>query len=128
RDHVYELYELGCRDIIRETYDSSIRMGRSAFEALGVRHEHAMAMARAFDEMDRKAMRSMAEVYQTGVPNHLNEAYIARIKAIRGPWEKDLGERMAAIQAEGKMAADGEAAGGEVAGEEVAGDGVQPAR
>ncbi|MEL7343739.1 MAG: monovalent cation:proton antiporter-2 (CPA2) family protein, partial [Pseudomonadota bacterium] len=28
RHHVYELYAAGCRDIIRETYDSSIRMGR----------------------------------------------------------------------------------------------------
>ena len=30
RWHVYDLWSAGCRDIIRETYDSSIRMGRSA--------------------------------------------------------------------------------------------------
>ena len=35
RMHVYDLWAFGCRDIIRETYDSSVRMGRSAFEALG---------------------------------------------------------------------------------------------
>ena len=35
RNHVYDLWHAGCRDIIRETYDSSLRMGRSAFEALG---------------------------------------------------------------------------------------------
>jgi monovalent cation:H+ antiporter-2, CPA2 family len=35
REHVYDLYAAGCRDIIRETYDSSLRMGRSVFEALG---------------------------------------------------------------------------------------------
>ncbi|MCH1932399.1 NAD-binding protein, partial [Shewanella sp. A25] len=31
RHHVYDLYAYGCRDIIRETFDSSLRMGRSAF-------------------------------------------------------------------------------------------------
>ncbi|MCL4674137.1 MAG: cation:proton antiporter, partial [Sphingomonadaceae bacterium] len=36
RNHVFELWSYGCRDIIRETYDSSIRMGRSAYEALGI--------------------------------------------------------------------------------------------
>ena len=30
RNHVYDLWAAGCRDIIRETYDSSTRMGRSA--------------------------------------------------------------------------------------------------
>ena len=32
RQHVYELYAAGCRDIIRETFDSSVRAGRSALE------------------------------------------------------------------------------------------------
>ena len=37
RDHVYHLWAMGCRDIVRETYDASLRMGRSAYEALGDR-------------------------------------------------------------------------------------------
>ncbi len=36
RTHVYDLYSIGCRDIIRESYDSSIRAGRSVLEALGI--------------------------------------------------------------------------------------------
>jgi CPA2 family monovalent cation:H+ antiporter-2 len=32
RDHVYDLWAYGCRNIIRETYDSSLRIGRSALE------------------------------------------------------------------------------------------------
>ena len=35
RDHVYDLWHAGCRDIVRETYDSSLRMARSSIEALG---------------------------------------------------------------------------------------------
>jgi len=30
RDHVYDLWHAGCRDIVRETYDSSLRMARSS--------------------------------------------------------------------------------------------------
>ena len=33
RDHVYNLWAAGSRDIIRETYDSSLRMGRSGFSS-----------------------------------------------------------------------------------------------
>ena len=36
RAHVYDLYAAGCQDIIRETFDSSVRAGHSAFEALGM--------------------------------------------------------------------------------------------
>jgi CPA2 family monovalent cation:H+ antiporter-2 len=36
RDHVYDLWAYGCRNIIRETYDSSLRIGRSALEELGL--------------------------------------------------------------------------------------------
>ena len=61
RDHVYDLYFAGCRDIIRETYDSSIRMGRSAFEALGIESHQARAIAAAFDETDRRSMVEVAD-------------------------------------------------------------------
>ncbi|MGX6648920.1 monovalent cation:proton antiporter-2 (CPA2) family protein [Maricaulaceae bacterium MS644] len=98
RDHVYELYEAGCRDIIREVYDSSIRMGRAAFEALGVEHETALEMAKAFDRTDRRAMLHTAQVYTTGVPAHENEAYVARVKEILGPWEDELRAEMDTIR------------------------------
>ena len=32
RHQVYELYAAGCRDIIRDTFDSAVRAGRSAYE------------------------------------------------------------------------------------------------
>ncbi len=98
RDHVYELYEAGCRDIIREVYDSSIRMGRAAFEALGVEHETALEMAKAFDRADRRAMLHTAQVYKTGVPAHENDAYVERVKEILGPWEDELRAEMDTIR------------------------------
>ncbi|HSG33365.1 MAG TPA: monovalent cation:proton antiporter-2 (CPA2) family protein [Sphingomonadaceae bacterium] len=61
RNHVFELWSLGCRDVIRETYDSSLRMGRSAYEALGVSHSRALEMASAFEEMDRRSTRDIAD-------------------------------------------------------------------
>ncbi|MBO6846775.1 MAG: cation:proton antiporter [Maricaulis sp.] len=99
RHHVYELYEAGCRDIIRSYYDSSIRMGRSAFEALGIGHDHAVAMAQAFDESDRASMITLAEFYDSSIPATQNEAYINAVKEISGPREEELRAKMDAIRA-----------------------------
>ncbi|MBO6639355.1 MAG: cation:proton antiporter [Roseitalea sp.] len=105
RDHVYHLYAAGCRDIIRETYDSSLRMGRSAFEALGFARAHADAMTEAFQDMDRRAMIAAADVYDLTIPPTENEAYLARIREIMGPWQAELGEQMRAIASEGASGA-----------------------
>jgi monovalent cation:H+ antiporter-2, CPA2 family len=98
RDHVYDLWLAGCRDIIRETYDSSIRMGRSAFEALGIKPDHAQAMADAFDRMDRKAMLEVANVYDPEIPLAENDAYINKVKEIMGPWRDSLALEMQEIR------------------------------
>lgn len=103
RDHVYHLYAAGCRDIIRETYDSSLRMGRSAFEALGLSRDQADAMTEAFQEMDRDAMISVADVYDVTIPPTENEAYLARIREVLGPWQDELGAKMKAIAASGSL-------------------------
>lgn len=106
RDHVYHLYATGCRDIIRETYDSSLRMGRSAFEALGHPRPHAEAMTKAFQDMDREAMITVADVYDLSIPPTENEAYLNRVREILGPWQDELHEKMQAI-AENKPDEDG---------------------
>ena len=48
RHHVYELWSAGARDIIRETFDSSLRAGRSALEALGMHPYNAERQVRGF--------------------------------------------------------------------------------
>jgi CPA2 family monovalent cation:H+ antiporter-2 len=97
RSHVFELWSLGCRDIIRETYDSSLRIGRSAYEALGIAAERAREMAGAFEEMDRKTMIPMANAYEFGVPPWENEEMIRVIKALRSEWDPLLRDQMAEI-------------------------------
>lgn len=98
RHHVYDLYAHGCRDIIRETYDSSLRMGRSAFEALGISREKAERMIKVFNDRDREAMLAVADVYKVGVPAHENEEYVARILEIMEEWEPEVEAEMQAIR------------------------------
>jgi CPA2 family monovalent cation:H+ antiporter-2 len=90
RNHVYELYAAGCRDIVRETYDSSIRAGRSALEALGIANAEAMRMAAEFEAIDRKNMVALAELHELDKPNHLNPAYVAKVVENRKIMEQQL--------------------------------------
>lgn len=82
RTHVYELWAAGCRDIIRETFDSSVRAGRSAYEALGIHPFEAEQMARAFVQQDQVAMRELAGLYDSNVPHHENIPYRERAKEL----------------------------------------------
>ena len=106
RDHVYDLWFAGCRDIIRETYDSTLRIGRSAFEALGIESATAERMIDEFNAIDRKAMLVVAEVHKPGVPPHENEEYVAKVKEMLDPWQQELGQRLAAIRAGAEPAAE----------------------
>ncbi|MGI9522148.1 MAG: cation:proton antiporter, partial [Hyphomicrobiaceae bacterium] len=83
RRHVYELYAIGCRDIIRETFDSGVRAGRSALEALGMHPFDAERRARQFVNYDRRAIAALADVYDPGIPVHENAAYVERSRKIR---------------------------------------------
>ena len=80
RNHVYDLWAAGCRDIVRETYDSSLRMGRSAFEALGATKKQAEEIKLAFNSLDRKSMLEMAEHYDPNIPALEKKVYIAKVR------------------------------------------------
>ena len=103
RNHVYDLWHVGCRDIIRDTYDSSLRMGRSAIEALGYSRDQAQRMTDAFADIDRKGMLSVAEHYDPAIPTLENEAYVASIRARAGSWEAELTAKMEVIMSEVKV-------------------------
>ena len=94
RDHAYQLWSRGCRDIIRETYDSSIRMGRSAYEALGVSKSKAVKMAQVFEDADRRSMVEIADVYDVNIPPMENEALIAKVRQLMAEWDPKLTEQM----------------------------------
>ena len=97
RHHVYELWGVGCRDIVRETYDSALRIGRSVLEATGIPREKAELLVDAFNQMDRRAMLEVADAYDPNIPPSENEAYVARVREIRGPWQEQLGKQMREI-------------------------------
>lgn len=93
RTHVYELWAAGCRDIIRETFDSAIRTARSGQIALGVAPEMAEENARAFIAEDRAGMVALADLYDPNTPGHLNEAYRTRAREIMQEQEERLRAR-----------------------------------
>ncbi|MDE0521608.1 MAG: cation:proton antiporter [Boseongicola sp.] len=101
RHHVYDLWAVGCRDIIRETYDSSLRVGRSAYEALGIPRAKSRKMVEAFNDLDHRAMLEVADSYDPALPLEKNDAYVARVKEMRGPWEQELGTRIREILRDG---------------------------
>ncbi len=94
RTHVYDLYAAGCRDIIRETYDSSLRMARSAFEALGDTRAEAERKIAHFDAMDRQAMIEVAPLHQPDIPVAQNEPFVTRVRELMDGWEAQLRGRM----------------------------------
>ncbi len=100
RAHVYDLWAAGCRDIIRDTYDSSLRMGRSAIEALGYSNDQGKRMIGIYREMDQNAMLLMAEHHDPDIPMHENEAMLAKLNEVRTDLEDDLMTRLRAIMNE----------------------------
>lgn len=90
RDHVYDLWAHGSRDIIRETYDSSLRMGRSLFEALGIDRPIAEEMLEVFNETDRRAMLAVADAHKVGVASHENDEYVERVRSMLDEWQTQL--------------------------------------
>ena len=94
RNHVYDLWSVGCRDIIRETYDSSLRTARSALEALGLKRPEAQRMIDTFDKADREIMLELADLYDINIPAVDNEPYLKKARETLDVWEKQLKGRM----------------------------------
>jgi CPA2 family monovalent cation:H+ antiporter-2 len=82
RVHVYELHQAGADDIVRETFDSSVRAGRYVLENMGFADAEASRMAQTYWRVEREALRDLAELWVPGQPAHLNEAYVARARQL----------------------------------------------
>lgn len=94
RMHVYELWSLGCRDIIRETYDSSIRAGRSALQAMGIDGGRAIEMMKSFEDVDRRWMLELADLYDSDVPVTENARFMERYNDTVEDWKLELKGKM----------------------------------
>lgn len=82
RVHVFELYRAGADDIVRETFDSSVRAGRYVLENMGLTGYEAAKLSQTYFRVDRAAMRELAELWEPGKPVHLNDAYVARARQL----------------------------------------------
>ncbi|MCT8328046.1 cation:proton antiporter domain-containing protein [Albidovulum sediminis] len=90
REHVYELYRAGADDIVREHFDSSLRMGRYVLENMGLSEYEAHELQALFYKLDREAVRDLAELWKPGVPNERNPEYVARAKVLNRDLEATL--------------------------------------
>ncbi len=90
RHHVYDLWFAGVREIIRDTFDSSVRMGRVALENLGHPTEEASEFAQRFVANDKRTMREVADLYDPDTPVHLNPEYVAKVTQLNREWEEQL--------------------------------------
>ena len=94
RVHVYELFQAGANDIVRETFDSSVRAGRYVLENMGYNEFEAAKLSQAFFHLDRQTMRHLAEVWVPGQPVDKNPEYIARAKQMNRDLETALIEAL----------------------------------
>ncbi len=106
REHVYQLWEVGCREIIRETYDSSIRMGRTTFEALGIAKEPAQKIADAFEATDRRLIWELAQHRDSDIPAVENKIYQAKVRELGAIAQKELSVQIDAIHCDANRVED----------------------
>ena len=94
RVHVYELYQAGANDIVREMFDSSIRAGRYVLENMGLSDFEAAKMTQFFFHRDRENIRELAALWKPGVPVSENADYVARARELNADLETALVEHM----------------------------------
>ena len=86
RNHVFQLYNAGANDIVREMFDSSLRAGRYVLENVGLSEYEAAVAEQTFYAHDREALKHLAEVWDPATPAAENPAYINRAREL----EKEL--------------------------------------
>lgn len=94
RVHVFELYNAGANDIVREMFDSSLRAGRYVLENLGLSEFEASEAEMAFYRFDRHTLLELAEVWDPNIPIAKNKAYVDRAKAANRDLEAALTEKL----------------------------------
>ena len=80
RHHVYELYAAGTQHSVREVFDSAVRAGKYALEALEYSEQEIDSITSTFVEHDREMLAELAEMWDPNVPAHQNDDYIAKAR------------------------------------------------
>lgn len=99
RLHVYELFQAGADDIVREMFDASLRAGRYVLENIGMSEYEAAIAEETFYHHDRQTVRDLAKLWNPAIPAVENEAYIARARELEKELETAL---FTALEARGK--------------------------
>ncbi|TCK01856.1 Kef-type potassium/proton antiporter (CPA2 family) [Volucribacter psittacicida] len=73
RRHVFDLYNAGADIQVRETFDSSVRLGKKALRALGMDAEMVNEIGRTYFYRDRHSIKLMAEAYDPKLSAFENE-------------------------------------------------------
>lgn len=76
RMHTYDLWQAGNgqhMNIVRETFDSSVRAGKGALEALGIDEQTAKEVTELFYHRDRNGVLLMAEAHDPSLPRFGNQ-------------------------------------------------------
>jgi CPA2 family monovalent cation:H+ antiporter-2 len=90
RTHTFRLYQAGANDIVRETFDSSLRAGRYVLENIGLSEFEASEAEKVFYNHDREAIKELAALWRPDIPMIENEPYIARARAMQKELETAL--------------------------------------
>ncbi len=94
RVHVYELYQAGADQIVREMFDSSLRAGRYALEHMGLTDMEASRIEHFLYRKDREGMRELAELWNPATPLSENAEFMERAKELNAELEAALAEHL----------------------------------
>ncbi|WP_136442664.1 monovalent cation:proton antiporter-2 (CPA2) family protein [Pacificoceanicola onchidii] len=96
RTHVYQLYQAGADDIVRELFDSALRAGRYVLENVGMSEYEAAIAQETFFHEDRQNIRALATHWDPTKTAAENPAYMARAVELEKELERKLYERLEA--------------------------------
>ncbi|MAM61048.1 monovalent cation:proton antiporter-2 (CPA2) family protein [Maritimibacter sp. UBA3975] len=106
RTHVYGLYQAGANDIVREMFDSSLRVGRYVLENVGLSEFEANEAERMFYKHDRHMIRELANYWDPNLRADENEAYRERSMALDRDMESAMLTQLLALDQEPKPSRD----------------------
>ena len=93
RPVVYQLYQAGANDIVRELFDSSLRAGRYVLENVGLSEYEAARAEKTFFDHDRAAVRELAKVWDPNLGSGQNAEYVKLSKKFQRDLETLLADQ-----------------------------------
>ena len=93
RVQVFRMYQAGANDIIRETFDSSLRAGRYVLENIGLSGYEAARAEKTFFDHDRAAVRELAKVWDPELSPAENPEYVELSKRFQRDLEAALAQQ-----------------------------------